>query len=210
MTVHELSASLRTAEGKGGAHRDRRKGLIPAVVYGAGQEPTAIALNNNQFTDFLKRHNYTTSLFRLSVPGADSLAKSVVMIRELQMHHIERTPLSVGFHIVDMGKPVNVVVPIIFEGDAKGIKNGGLVQHVNREIELSSLPDKIPSAIHCNVTELDAGTTWFASELKLSEGVSLAVPGDTPIVSCVITKEKETAAAPAADAAEPAADAKSS
>jgi large subunit ribosomal protein L25 len=207
MAIHELNAKMRTDSGKGAAHKLRGSGLIPAIAYGFETEPTMISLNDGEFIDFIRHHNASTALFKLKMEPAGPLSSKVFIIREMQLHHIERTPLSVDFMAIDMNKPVEVTVPLVFQGTAMGIKTGGLVTPLIRKVEVSCLPTNIPYTIHCDVTELLEGVTWYVKSLALPQGVSLATPEDTPLVACTTPRQTtpEEDAAAATKAAEEAA-----
>jgi large subunit ribosomal protein L25 len=207
MAIYELNATIRQETGKGAAHRARRAGTIPAIAYGYEvTPPVTLSLNDVEFRDFIHRHNATTALLRLKMAGEGDVALSgkVFIIKDMQLHHIERNPLAVDLLSIDLTRPVTVTVPLVFTGISKGIKMGGLVTPLVREVHVSCLPEKIPTTLHCDVTELAEGTTWYLRELKVPESVALALPPDTPMVACVIPRQttpEEEEAAKAAEAA---------
>lgn len=209
MAIHELNAKPRSGRGKEAAHKIRKTGEIPAIAYGRGLEPMTLSLNDAEFNNFIRHHNASTALVRLKVESAE-IASKVFMIREMQLHHIERKPLSVDFMAIDMNKTLKVTVPIVFQGVAKGIKTGGVVTPLSREVDVNCLPSEIPSTIHCDVTELLEGATWYLKDLTLPQGAVLAQPPDTPLIACMtprqVTPEEEAAAAKAAEEAAAAAE----
>ncbi len=191
MSIIELSALTRTEHGKGPARQMRRDGRVPAVIYGTDLEPVSISLDAVEFKGFLAAHNYLTSLIKLKFEGNDTLDAKVFMIKELQLHHIERNPMAVDFKTIDLDKPVIASVALKFEGTAEGLKTGALLQPLARTIHLSCLPTEIPSSISCDVTELGESQTWYADCLILPEGATLKSPTDTPIVTCALLRKEE-------------------
>ena len=195
MSMIELSAQTRTESGKGPARQMRRDGRVPAVIYGMGLSPVNISLDTEEFKEFLSTKNYSTSLIKLKVEGLDDLASKVFMIQELQLHHIQREPMAVDFKSIDLTKPVTVTVALKFDGMAKGVKKGGILQPLAREILITCLPTDIPSSIHCNISELGEGQTWYAEHLSLPEALALKSPADTPIVTCIKQRKDDEAKA---------------
>ncbi|MBZ0273192.1 50S ribosomal protein L25 [bacterium] len=191
MAIYELHAERRDEKGKGAARRSRRAGRIPAVAYGGDITPTALSMDGDEFVKFTRKHNVSTALVRLSVDNGGELAGKVFIIRDLQVHHITRDPLSIDLLAIDLAKPIGVTVPVIYEGEAAGVKLGGVVTPIARDIEVSCLPTDIPNAIHCNVSALELGQTWYLSDLTLPEKVALASPADAPLIACVIPRAVE-------------------
>lgn len=191
MAVYELNASLREDFGKGAARKIRRSGGVPCVVYGRGLKAMSITLDQEEFEHFLAHHNASTALIKLKIDGRKELADQWLMIRELHLHHIEGYPISVGFMAVDKDRIVTCSVPLVFEGEAVGVGMGGSLQPLTREVRIRCLPDQIPPTIHWDMTKIESGETWYAKDLKLPEGISLALSPETPLITCETPRKEE-------------------
>ncbi len=184
MAVIELNTTIRKETGKGPARKARRAGMVPGVAYGAGFDPVPLSLDSRDFQEFLRHNNPSTSLVKLAAEGDGELAAKVFIIKDIRLHHIERTPISVDFLAVDLKKPVTVPIPLVFDGIAEGIKTGGVVTPLIRSVEVSCLPGKIPATIHCDISELAEGDTWYVSGLAIPEEVVLKTTEETPLIAC--------------------------
>lgn len=204
--VKQIQASARAQVGKGAARAVRRQGLTPAVIYGGGAAPEAIALDANKTRLLIFGGHFLTTLFEIDVAGK----KTRVIPRDYQLDPVKDFPIHVDFLRVAAGQTVTVEVPIHVVGHeaSPGIKNGGMVQIVEHAIEITVEPDRIPEAFEVSVAGLNIGDTLEASVLKLPQGAKLTVGSDATIVTIappkveLETEAAEEGAAEAADAKE--------
>jgi len=153
-----LNAVKRDDFGKNAVRRLRRRGMIPAVLYGGppasdGRRPeaTPIAVDPKVLQRILHSGLGANTLIGLHV-GDD---ESRVMIREYQLDPVTHALLHADFYRVALDKRVTVTVPVVLKGEARGVKQqGGLLDFVHREIEVECLPADIPEAIEVDVSEL--------------------------------------------------------
>ena len=124
----QLSAEAREGVGKGAARAIRRKGQIPAVIYGAGQPPQSITLNANEMRKLIFAGHFMTTVFEVDVAGR----KTRVIPRDYQLDPVKDVPLHVDFFRLTGRQPIKVTVPIHVVGaeSAPGVKRGGTVQVV--------------------------------------------------------------------------------
>ncbi len=222
--IHEIPAEPRKDEGKGASRRLRRTGMVPAIVYGARQDPVNIQLVHN--TVFLASHNewFYSSILDLNLEGATQK----VLLRDLQRHPFKPELLHLDFQRVSENEAIRIRVPLHFLNQEKspaGKTSGVVIMHELNDVEISCLPKDLPEFIEVDLGALDVGGIVHLSELKLPEGV--AIPelrlGKEHDLAVAIAKEvKEEveptpaeadaaavavagAAAPAAGAAAPAA-----
>jgi large subunit ribosomal protein L25 len=148
-----LQAEKRDGRGKNEARRLRAAGRIPAVVYGTDKgKATAIAVDPKILSRILHSESGVNTLIGLS--GAD-LAGGKVLVKEYQLDPIDHKLLHADFYAVAMDKLLTVTVPVIVHGEPKGVKQqGGIVDFVNREIEVECLPGDIPEHIDIDISEL--------------------------------------------------------
>jgi large subunit ribosomal protein L25 len=205
----EVIAKHRGAQGTGASRRLRRTGLVPAIVYGAGQEASAIELLHKDFLRQLKNEAFHASILTLDIDGA----KEPVLLRDIQMHPFKPQVLHVDFQRVDKDQKIHVKVPLHFVNaeNAPGVKlEGGTVSHIITELDVSCLPDRLPEYIEVDLSSLHVGHSVHLADLKLPEGVETMSlqRGENLVVAAVNAPkggaaEEEVAAAPAAAAAAP-------
>ena len=197
--VKQIEASARAQVGKGAARAVRRQGQTPAVIYGGGAAPEAIALDANKTRQLIFGGHFLTTIFEISVAGK----KQRVIPRDYQLHPVKDFPIHVAFLRVAQCPPVTVQVPVHVVGQEQspGVKNGGLVQIVEHSLEVTVEPDNIPESIDVSVAGLNIGDSVHADAIKLPAGAKLSVGADATIVT---VSAPTVEAAPAADAAEAA------
>lgn len=207
MEVGTLNAQLRSQFGTGESRKFRRAGTIPAVCYGAGQDPIQIHLNPSELAKSLDPKKGRNTVLRLNIPGRDAVT---VMLKDTQRDPQRGTLLHADFLRVALDKPVRAVVPLNLVGKSQGVKDGGSMHQVYHSIELFSLPERIPTELELDVTALVIGQSFHVSDLKLPEGVRPAI--QPSVTLCVVTAQKDEKAAEAvvgdAAAADAAADPK--
>jgi large subunit ribosomal protein L25 len=198
-----VAADVRETRGKNEAHRTRRAGKIPAVVYGAHQEPVSIAVNPREILKIVESSTGYNTIFNLQVNGG---APTPVMVVDEQTDPIRGTLLHADFKRIDLSQRLRVEVPVHVHGEPKGVKQqGGLLDIVTRSVEIECLPDDIPEHFTMDVTELSLGQSRRASDIPLAGSVKLVSAPDLVIAHVVTHRGEEAEAAPAEGAAAPAA-----
>jgi len=202
-----LQAEKRDGRGKNEARRLRAAGKIPAVVYGTEKNAaSAIAVDPRVLLRILHSDSGVNTLIGLE--GAGLAAGGKVLVKEYQLDPIDHRLLHADFYAVAMDKTITVTVPIVLKGEAKGVKQqGGIVDFVNREIEIDVLPGDIPESITVDISELMLHEGVRVRDLQ-TEGVKWKATSDADmmIVHVVTLRaEEEPAAADAVAAAATAA-----
>lgn len=192
-----VAAEPRAARGKNEARRLRQSGRIPAVLYGAYQPALAVSVNPKEIERILHSQTGHNTIFNLRLDGEVTPA----MIVDWQYHPVHDYLLHVDLKRIDLNQRLRVWIPVLTEGEAKGVKQqGGLLEIVTREIEVECLPDEIPEHFTVNVTDLMIGQSIRAAEVALSGTMKLISPPDS-VIAHVIALRAEAHAAPAAEAA---------
>jgi large subunit ribosomal protein L25 len=174
-----LAAEPRVGKGKGPAHQLRGTGRIPAIVYGPETEPTQVAVEERAFRTAMKQAAGQSTLFTLSVDGK----QNKVILREIQRDPVSNKVLHLDFHAISMNKPIHIAIPVHFTGISKGVKTeGGIMQVVMREVEISCLPTDIPEFVEVDVTELGIGDSVHISKLVIPNATILGEPTRTVVV----------------------------
>ena len=193
-----VAAVVRHSRGKNEARRTRRAGQIPAVVYGAFQEPVSVAVNPRDIIKIVRSSTGYNTIFNLAIDGGES---TPVMLVDQQVDPIRGNLLHADLKRIDLTKRLRIAVPVHTEGEAKGIKlEGGLLELVIRAVEIECLPDDIPERFTVDVTELMIGQSKRAGDIVLSGSMKLVSPADA-VVAHVVALRAEEVAAPAEAAA---------
>jgi large subunit ribosomal protein L25 len=199
MALVELTAQVRHETGKGAAHRIRRDGKLPAIVYGPGQKNVMIAVETRELDKLLRSTAGRSFLIDLKLTGEGAQDLKVLM-KEIQRDPVTARPMHLDLLSVSMDRPVQMVVPIHFTGVPVGVRlSGGFLDLVLRNLEVECLPAEIPDFIEVDVTKLDVGDSIHAAELA-KEGVTIVTPGDR-VIAAVHGKTAANVAEEAAEAA---------
>lgn len=199
-----LNAEKRDKTGKGVARSLRRKGSVPAVLYrGGGSMP--IQINRKELTNFMNATAGEQVMVDLQFSGGE---KKLALMKDYQTDPLRGELLHTDFFEVSLTEEIKVTVSITIKGEAIGVKrDGGILQHGVREIEIQCLPDKVPGHLEVDVTALETGKAIHVGDLALGEGVEILTdPGElVATVTAPVVEEvaPAAAAAPAAEAAEP-------
>lgn len=191
-----LAAQGRQEKGKGPNRRLRAQGLIPAVVYGPGREPSHVAVDPKILQKAIATPHKFNTLLTLKLDGGDKQ----VLFKDYAVDPVSRKLLHADFFEVEMDKPVRVQVPIAITGRAEGVANGGILTVSAHEITVETLPGKIPATIEVDVTPLKIGASIHIADVKVPEGVRIRYQTNFT-VAVVTAPEKEEVVAVAAAAA---------
>ena len=192
-------AEVRASRGKNEAHRTRSAGNIPAVVYGAFQDPVSIAVNPREILKIVRGTTGYNTIFNLVIEGVGS---SPVMVVDSQVDPLKGHLLHADFKRIDLTKRIRVAIPVHTEGEPAGVKvQGGLLEVITRAVEIECLPDEIPESFTLNVGELMIGQSVRASNIALSGSMKLISAPDSVVAHCVAMRAEEVAPAAAEAAA---------
>ncbi len=187
-----LNAQARELQGKGASRRLRNQGLVPAVIYGAGQDAQSISLRHNELIRNLQEEAFYSQI--IVVDFGDR--KEQVILRDLQRHPAKPIVMHADLLRIRDDEEVTVHVALHFlnEETTVGVKEqGGKISHNLTEVEVSCLPKNLPEYIEVDLAKLELNQILHMSDLKLPEGVSLTQLAlgeehDLPVASCHSTK----------------------
>lgn len=190
MELLELKTNLRLSVGSSPARELRRKGKIPAVLYGPETEPILLSVNIIDLEQAMQKGTSSQVLFSLVIQN-DKTNKKAVMIKELQIHPVSRNFLHVDFYEIDMNRKINVKVPVTIKGKSKGIELGGTLQILRRELEVLCLPLKVPESIEVDITDLDIGDSVHVDEIPLEGDIEIPFDVNFTVVTMLSPKFEE-------------------
>ncbi len=193
-----LDASVRQRTGKEDARRLRRAGVVPAVVYGRGRKPVAVAVESRALRAALHTHAGTNVLIDLDIRVDGAADRQLVVIKELQRDIFSHEVIHVDFQAISLEETLEAHVPVILVGTPRGVAEGGLLDQHLREVLVECLPTQIPERLEVDVTGLRVGQAVHAGDLKMPEGVTLLTPPAEVVATVLAPRVEEAPAAPAA------------
>ena len=200
-----IQAEARELAGKGAARATRRAGKVPAVIYGAKQMPTLIALDPREIMRELIRGGWRSRLFEVQVGGATQRA----LMRDVQFHPVSDKPEHVDFQRLAAGEPIRVAVVVNFlnEATSPGLKRGGVLNVVRHSVEVLCDPDSVPEHFEADLGALDINDNIRFSDLTGTEGAKPTITERDFVIATVAapTKMADVPAAEGAAGAAPAA-----
>lgn len=166
----------------------RLEGQMPAVVYGKDKPTKHIYLSS---VDFLKtiRESGRNSIIQLQV---DNDQAESVLLHEVQTDPLKGEIVHADFYIVNMNSKVDVEVNVYLVGEAKGVKDGGILQQPLYQVSVRALPNNIPDKIEVDISECDIGDTVTVGDIETDGQYEMTDDHDTVIASILQPKvEKE-------------------
>ena len=182
----ELAAKLRKERGKSAAKRLRKQDLIPGVLYGHGEETFPLWVEGKAFRMIEHSTGGESVIINLTVDGEPKKT----IIKEVQIDPLTRNVLHIDFQHIHAKEEVVVEVPIITKGVSQGVKEGGILDHILRKVEVKCLPLEIPEHFEVEVSELSIGDSLRLSDLDMGD-VKVLVDLGTPVVYVLPPKAKE-------------------
>jgi large subunit ribosomal protein L25 len=201
-----IEANRRDERGKNEARRLRRSGRVPAVLYGGGSEPVALAIDTHQAQQLLRTAGHNV-IYELKVEGSDAAR---AMLKDWLVDPVRGDLLHLDLQRVAMDVLIRVRVRVHTKGDPQGVKvQGGIFERVAREIEVECLPGDIPDEIEVDVSNMVIGEQLRAGDLPLDPSKVRLLTDTGRVLAHVVapTKEEvapEAGAVPVAEVAAPA------
>ncbi len=186
-----LDAAKRTGTGKSETRKMRAKDQVPGIVYGLKKAPEMVTVGSRELIKMIHSAGSENILLDLKVGSA----KEKVLLKDIQVHPVTERMLHLDFQRIDMSKPIQVQVPLHFEGKAAGVKEGGVMEVLRRDILVSCLPADIPSHISISVEALNIGDSLHVSDITAEKVEILTEPERTIVVVAPPTVVKVAATA---------------
>ena len=192
MELIELNAKPREKTGKGAARKLRAAKAIPAIVYGEKTESAMLALDAVEFDKIIRNYGSMGLFFDLKVSGTDQ--SRAVMLKDMQMDTFGMNYLHVDLQEINMDRNITVSVQVEAVGKSKGVKEGGLLQIIRRELEVVCKPMDTPDTIQIDVSDLDIGDAVHVEDIDLGEHIQIPHEVNFTVITVVppTTDGKET------------------
>lgn len=174
-----LPVERREAGGSREARRLRRTGNVPGIVYGGGEEPVAFQVDARELRHVLQ---HAGAVLELSIDGAGG---SPVVVKELTRHPVSGETIHIDLLRVRLDQAIGatVILDLIGGEDAPGVKEGGVLEQVTRELSIEALPGDIPDVIQHDVSEVQIGDTITLTAITPPQGVTLTDDPETVVAT---------------------------
>lgn len=173
----------------------RKDKKTPAIIYGVDFKPEAVWVDEKEISGIIKHSK--TSVLTLN----DNKKKITAVIKDVSYDVLSDRVNHVDFMKIEAKKELDIIVPLELEGACRGVKEGGILDFITREIDIRTIPAKIPHSIKVDVSQLNMGDVLKVSQLHIPEGITVLTPGDSICISIQAPRKEEEAAAPEAEAA---------
>ena len=171
MSQVTLAAQVRKSKGKGAARKLRNNNQIPAIFYGPKTEPMMLVVDYPELMRVLKENRGENVILDLQVQSDQGTETRRVMIKDLFIDPIKGTYLHADFCEISMDKKIRVNIPVRLIGTPAGVTEGGVLQHIRREVTISCLPDKLIDSLDLDVSALNIGDSLHISDIEFPEGM---------------------------------------
>ena len=170
----------------------RKEENIPAVVYAEGKENLPVQISYHDFSK-LAHGEYGGSLesivIDLKIKDGKKAKTVPTIIKEIQYDFIKGDVLHIDFNQISLTKKIHTRIPIVAKGDSVGERHGGIVEHIQRELEVSCLPGDLPEEVIVHIDDLDVGNAIHVREIDLGPDVEILNEPDQTVIT-VLTPRK--------------------
>lgn len=175
-------------KGKSVVRKLRKNKIVPGIVYGSKVNNVIVSAEEKLVVKY-NTQKFENSIFTLV--SKDSKLNGVkVLMKEVKVHPVTRRPEHIDFLAIDLTKEVRVYVELRLEGKAFGLTEGGLLEQLVREVEVSCLPTKIPQFLTVDVTNLGVGDAAHLNDIQFPEGVKPTAHDNIALATVTIVKEE--------------------
>lgn len=195
-----MTVEKRDDQGKGASRKLRRAGQVPAVVYGGDRPPMSISVDEHALRELLKGEGGEHTIFLLKLEGSKEERRA--MIREIQKDPISGRFKHIDFIRITAGHKVHVRMPVELKGDCIGVRHGGRVDFVSRELQVEVLPRDMFDKFTVDISNLDIGHHISVSDLESMLPPSARILEDSHRVVVVVETPRLVTEAEATPAGE--------
>ena len=171
MATIQLDLKKRTKTGKGSARRLRSMGMLPVIVYGPEISPIMLSIDYKQLEKILRGKSAESIIFDLRVDSNGKKYSKRVMIKEIQKDPVTRDYLHVDFYEISMEKELEVDVPVYLVNTPIGVSEGGILEHIRRELKILCMPENLVDKIEIDVSGLDVGQSIHIGDISFPPGL---------------------------------------
>jgi large subunit ribosomal protein L25 len=191
MATIQLDSKKRTMTGKGSARKLRSVGRLPVILYGPETNPIMLSLDYKHLQKILRGKSAENIIFDLKVDSNGTNQSRRVMIKEIQKDPVTRDYLHVDFYEISMEKELEVDIPVYLVNTPIGVSEGGILEHIRRELKISCMPKNLVDKIEIDVSGLDIGQSLHIEDITLPPGLKSIEDRDLTIATIVAPSIEE-------------------
>ena len=185
MAQYTLTAKIRDQKGKEAAKKFRNNNLIPSIFYGPDAHPLMLTVDLSDLRQILKKTTSENIILGLKIESDQGSDSRMVMLKELQTDPIKDGYIHADFYEISMDKELTIDIPVRLINTPVGVTNGGILQHVRRELTISCLPNNLIESIDVDVSELDIGESVHIENIDFPEGITSLQDGTLTVATVV-------------------------
>ena len=171
MATMQLKTTIRTETGKGPARKLRSGGKLPAIFYGPKANPIMLSIDYVQLKKMLKGKSAENIIFDLRIDSGEKGQSKKVMIKEIQRDPVTRDYLHVDLYEIAMEKEIEINIPVYLINTPIGVSEGGILEHIRRELKVSCMPKNLVDKIDIDVSGLDIGQSIYIGDISFPPGL---------------------------------------
>ncbi len=198
-----LEVRVRREVGKSAVRKLRTAGRIPGVLYGRGMDPLPIAVELRALEAALQSAAGGNVLLDVVVREDGQTRNELALLQDVQREVVSRRILHVDLHRISLTEKVHARLPVVLRGEARGVRDGGILEFLRHEVEVSGLPTDLPGHLELDVSDLAVGHSLHVRDLKIPPGVTVLTPPDETLVT-LLAPAVAPEIAPAAEEEAPA------
>lgn len=202
--MQDLSAEVRAEIGTNKLPAIRKNGYIPAVFYGRGQKSLSLKVKEKDLKNVYGTEAGTHVIINLKITGAEKPLEQPAITQELTHDVLTDQIIHIDFRALELKEKLQTTVPINLVGEAAGIKSGGIIITVLREVKIECLPLEIPAYLEMDISGLELSKSFHISDLKVDQKkIKILTPLEEVAVSCILPKEEVEEVAPTVEITQP-------
>ncbi|MCY9656887.1 50S ribosomal protein L25 [Paenibacillus chondroitinus] len=182
-----MSTTILLSERTGPVKKLREQGQVPAVVYSSRMDSEHVTVPEKEIRASLKRNPH--AILNVALP---SKSKESVIIHHVQKDSLTGQLLHVDFLQIDMKEKLDTTIAIHFIGEAKGTKEGGILQVESHEVMIRCMPNKLPESLALDISTLSIGEHLTVADLKVPKNVEVLSDPETVLVTILGTQKLDT------------------
>ena len=185
--TQSIKAETRKRTGSGVLKQMRREGQLPSVVYGKGTESLNIKISTKELTDMLARSASTSILIDLEI---DNGKAQTAFLQSTQRNPLTGALVHADFLAVTEGMKISATIPVEVHGEPEGVKAGGILEQLIRDLEISCSPKDLPERIEANIENLNVGDSINIGDLAIPDGVEPVLASD--VLVAIVNESRVT------------------
>ncbi len=178
-----LDVLTRKEKGKAACKSLREKGFIPAVIYGKAEETLQLECDEKKLLKVLHTRAGENVVVNLKISADGEIFSRTALVKEVQHDPLKGEVLHVDFNHISLTQLIKVEVPIEVKGESKGVKDGGVLDHILRQVEVECLPTQIPEKIDVRIDALEVGDSIHVKDLISPSGVKILTDPEMAVIS---------------------------